>query len=73
MSLVEANDIFSELKVLEISLPNVLTSSFEILEFIKVKYYYLNYCEFRTQISNFTPMKFRFVEQVSMATTNNQN
>jgi len=27
-------------------------------------------CEFRTQISNFTPMKFRFVEQVSMATNN---
>jgi len=28
-------------------------------------------CEFRTQISNFTSMKFRFVEQISM-TTNNQ-
>jgi len=27
-------------------------------------------CEFRTQISNFTQMKFRFVEQVSMATNN---
>jgi len=25
-------------------------------------------CEFRSQIPNFTPMKFRFVEQVSIAT-----
>jgi len=42
MLAVDANDIFSELKVLETSLPNMLTSTSEILEFIKAKYYYPN-------------------------------
>lgn len=40
--LVQMIFFFSELKVLQISLLNALTSTFEILEFIKTKYYYPN-------------------------------
>ena len=43
MSNVDANDLFSELKVLQMSLLNELMSSaFEILEFVKIAHSYPN-------------------------------